>query len=91
MFVDQLIGINLPDMDRGRPDRPPGCSRPRSTTFDRLDAWMPVAALTFAAFVAVRADGMPAGVRFAGCLPADLGIGRRVRWSRPDPRSVVCA
>ena len=30
--------------------------RPRDATFDRLDAWLPPAALVFAALVAVRAD-----------------------------------
>jgi hypothetical protein len=32
--------------------------RPRDVTFDRVDAWLPVSAILFAAFVAVRADGM---------------------------------
>ena len=32
--------------------------RPRAAVFDRLDAWLPIGAITFAAFVALREDGM---------------------------------
>jgi hypothetical protein len=32
--------------------------RPRTARFDRLDAWLPVGAITFATFVALREDGM---------------------------------
>lgn len=32
--------------------------RPRGARFDRLDAWLPIGALTFSAFVALREDAM---------------------------------
>jgi hypothetical protein len=57
LFVDQLLGVNFPIwiavvLAAG------WFLRPRAATFDALDAWMPVAALAFAVFVAVREDGM---------------------------------
>ena len=57
LFVGQLLGVNFPIwiavvLAAG------WFLRPRSATFDRLDAWLPVAAITFAVFVALREDGM---------------------------------
>ena len=57
LFVGQLLGVNFPiwitAVLAGA-----WFLRPRTATFDRLDAWMPVAAVTFALFVSLREDGM---------------------------------
>jgi hypothetical protein len=57
LFVGQLLGVNFPIwiavvLAAG------WLFRPRSATFDWLDAWLPIAAITFAVFVALRQDGM---------------------------------
>lgn len=57
LFVGQLLGVNFP-IWIGLVLAAGWLLRPRSATFDRLDAWLPVAAITFAVFVALRQDGM---------------------------------
>ena len=57
LFAFQLLGLNFPlwiAVVLAAAWR----FRPRDTRFDLLDAWLPAAALVFAAFVALRADGM---------------------------------
>jgi len=57
LFAFQLLGVNFPiwiSVVLAAGWR----YRPRDTPFDRLDTWLPVAAITFASFVALREDGM---------------------------------
>jgi hypothetical protein len=55
LFVAQGAGINVPIWTAAVLVAA-GLARSRETAFDRLDAWLPVAALLFAGSVAVRAD-----------------------------------
>jgi hypothetical protein len=57
LFVGQLLGVNFP-IWIAVVLAAAWLLRPRSATFDRLDAWLPLAAITFAVFVALRQDGM---------------------------------
>jgi hypothetical protein len=57
LFVDQLLGVNFPIWIT-IVLAAAWFLRPRTATFDRLDVWLPLAAVTFAVFVALREDGM---------------------------------
>src|SRR4051812_1893520 len=57
LFVDQLLGINFP-IWISVVLVAAWFLRPRTADFDRLDAWLPLAAVTFAVFVGLRDDDM---------------------------------
>lgn len=57
LFVSQLLGVNFP-IWISVVLTAAWFLRPPTATFDRLDGWMPVAAVTFAVFVVLREDGM---------------------------------
>jgi Domain of unknown function (DUF4173) len=68
LFAFQMLGLNFPlwiGVVIGAAWR----FRPTDERFDRLDAWLPAAAIVFAAFIAVRADMMLMSFDFlAACV-----------------------
>jgi hypothetical protein len=57
LFVFQMLGLNFP-IWIGVVLAAAWRYRPPSARLDRLDVWLPVGAIVFAAFVALREDGM---------------------------------